>query len=538
MILRLSLYFFCVLFFAQRIYAVDIGSDTDPDRFSAIQVANDGDRVAGFAAIDGGLKLLDSTTTATWDSFFPAAGEFGLREGTLYLNRDLLLRNVLDFQTFGNIIGNHHTIDLAAGGSLIPSKAAENCNIQFVTSISFGVSSLSSDWVVGDGSIAFAFFTGALSGIAFLLFDGVTLTLNGFILNLGGSSTQTNSVRCHPTESLCAIVRDQSTADELYIVSYNPVGPVLTTEDQDGSATGDYVACAWHPSGEFLAVGSTEVGSELRVYPFDTGTSSLGVPSILAITPTRNIQREALDWNADGTLLAVGMVHTGANPDLLIYSFDTGTGTLSFDSSTVVLTGAAVQSISWNPVETDFLAIGIEGGFTESILLYEHQTGVLSQRGDGISDLNSTQVQTVHFNPTGRCLGVGRDGFAGVGVARTYAFDNPIFEQIFSIDTTTAVASFRYSRDGLNQTTSQEGATMLQGAFESLATSNDIPSFTWSNLEFVLEQDVTIQNSTILLDGTNIINGTGSKLILDPTTALIVNPQLPTHSQRYYSWRA
>ncbi len=511
--------------FTRFAYCVDIGSDTAPNRFNAIQVLNDGDRIAGFAAIDGGFKLFNSATTGTWDSFFAASGQISLREGTLVLNKDLVVSSVADIQTFGNIIGNNHVINFRGGGEILPSRAT-NCTIEQVTFISFGgIGNISSDWFSDGGYVAFAIFSGGFSGVAVLSFDGATFTLETFILNLdGGSSSQTNSVRCHPTLPFCAVVRSQSTGDELFSVFFAAGGPTLIVLDSDGIATGDYVACAWHPSGEYLAVGGTEIGAQLKVYPFDTGTGLFGAPSTFAITPSRSVQRESMAWNADGTLLAVGVNHTGANPDLLVYEFDASLVTLSLNASAVVDTGADVLSVSWNPIQKDFLAIGIEGGFTNSVFLFEHDfnAGTLTEQGDGISDLDSTAVQTVEFSPDGNCLGLGRDIFGGVGVVRSYAFDNPIFNQTFSIDSATAIASFRYSPSGQYQVTSQEGGTVIVAAFERLA-SVAMPQSTLANVELLFENDVMLQNCSLLLNGNNVINGRSGRVTLDSSCELIVD---------------
>jgi len=110
-------------FLSLRTVAVDIGSDTAVNRFSTQQVLSDGDRIAGFAALEAGFKLSDSVTTATFDSFFPVSGEVNLADGTLVLKRDLIFSDASGFKQLGDVVGAEHSMEFSASMTCIPFVA-------------------------------------------------------------------------------------------------------------------------------------------------------------------------------------------------------------------------------------------------------------------------------------------------------------------------------------------------------------------------------------------------------------------------------
>ena len=81
--------------------------------------------VFGFAALQGGFKIENSTTSAIFNSFFPVSGivEFNLR--TMTLSRDLIFSEVTAYESLGLILGNNHVMELSAGISKI-LPAGEN----------------------------------------------------------------------------------------------------------------------------------------------------------------------------------------------------------------------------------------------------------------------------------------------------------------------------------------------------------------------------------------------------------------------------
>jgi len=97
---------------ASQIKAITIGSDSFLDRFTAQQTLNNGDNIACFAALEGGFKLYNSGTTATFGSTFGVSGAVDLNAGTLTLSKDLVFVDQTTVANLGNINGNNHTLEL------------------------------------------------------------------------------------------------------------------------------------------------------------------------------------------------------------------------------------------------------------------------------------------------------------------------------------------------------------------------------------------------------------------------------------------
>src|SRR5579872_3782470 len=95
--------FFLSIAVPSFLFCADIGSDTAVTRFNNVVTINNGDRVAGFAALYGGFSFASGTTTAFFDSFFPVSGSIAINGGNLALNKDLILNDVLTVGALGNI---------------------------------------------------------------------------------------------------------------------------------------------------------------------------------------------------------------------------------------------------------------------------------------------------------------------------------------------------------------------------------------------------------------------------------------------------
>lgn len=117
---------FMVMGYIAGILAVTIGSDTTPTRFNTQQVLGNGDRVAGFAWLAAGFSLLNSTVTATFDSFFQVVGNIDLNNGTLVLNQDLIVGDQSTVRSLGNIDGQGHIIEFGPSVSQLATSTASN----------------------------------------------------------------------------------------------------------------------------------------------------------------------------------------------------------------------------------------------------------------------------------------------------------------------------------------------------------------------------------------------------------------------------
>ena len=264
------------LFFSSFSYAVDIGSDTSVTRFASDQVLFDGDRIAGFAAIEGGFALAGVTTTATFDSFFPVTGPTSFSGGTLILNRDLRFYDASSLTQFGNIVGQFHTLEFAATMTSLPIRLDQKCEIAPLafTIAADAVNSL--DWDFSSQFIVLGL-NSAGDEVAVYKLAGASLSLADS-LPVGGDVL---SVAWNPNKHIIAAGRIAGTGDELRLFEFD-VGSETLTELVASSVAigGDVNAVAWHPTGRFLAIGTTDNTPEVSVFGFDQTNLPLKLPNL------------------------------------------------------------------------------------------------------------------------------------------------------------------------------------------------------------------------------------------------------------------
>ncbi len=508
-----------------KVMAVDIGSDTAVTRFNTQQTVNDGDRIAGFAALEGGFVLADSAVTGFFDSFFSVSGDIDLRGGTLVLLRDLIFSNNVRLRNLGNVVGNNHTLDVF-GAQKIPFFDF-NCFYEFITTIAFGIDNTCVDWAFDNTYIAFGFDFGASSGVAVLEFNGATLVLSDFIVVPTGA-VQVNSVRWRPGEYLIAMVRDQNATSELDIVDFAPGGPTLSLVDSLNIATDNITACAWRPDGAYLAIGGDVPSAQLSVIPVD-GAGNLDVGNIVtvAITPDRAVQLEALDWDPTGNFLAVGVADIGSESDLLIYEFvPLPTNTLTLNAE--IDLGFSVLSTSFNPTFTQRVAASLSTGASEQIQLFEYDNGGGGAGAGSLTKISSitdleAQAQSIEWTPDGGCLTVGRDIFGGTGALRTYAINQNTFEFFLQTDlaTTNDVVSISNSPNGQLITTAQGVVGASDNSVYELLDFG-ATQYTWSNVNLELGSLNSWNDCTITFTGASIVDGKGGTLTLGDSCKLFV----------------
>ncbi len=110
--------------------AVTIGSDSAVQRFPTQQTLNTGDRVAGFAALDGGFALA-TNATATFDAFFPVSGNVALNGGVILLYEDLYFENLVSFMGTGTISGNGHMLAFSPSQSVLTGTCTTFANVNW-----------------------------------------------------------------------------------------------------------------------------------------------------------------------------------------------------------------------------------------------------------------------------------------------------------------------------------------------------------------------------------------------------------------------
>lgn len=443
---------FLLLFVSNFFYAIDIGSDTAVTRFNSTVVVNNGDRIAGFAWLTEGFNFAGSDVVATFDSFFPVSGDYALTGGTLILNRDLIFQNILRVGFLGNIIGNGHVIqwpDIPR----IPSVEGPNfrCSPFFVSSIDLVSDAETLSWNDNEQFLATASDDGLVR--VYELVDTVITFVDDFD-TVGVAVDGVGQIAWRPGQDRLALAREAGSA-QVWTLDFN--GTTLSSISSVVLA-GDGRACAWHPSGDYLAVGTDIAGSEIIIYPVNAAGVIDTVGALtFDITPDRAVQYECLAWDTSGTYLAIGLPTNAVDPEFIILEFDSGTPSIvGINASISPILGRSVAGLDWGK-GPNYLVIGLEGTVGDNVQVYEHDDGGGGVGNgsltflDGASDLGRT-TEGVSWESTGECFSASTDELAGLAYFNTYNFDGTLIELISSFEFTGLAAGqdFEATRWGPN----------------------------------------------------------------------------------------
>lgn len=118
-LLSIFTFFFCF----SGCYAVVIGSDTQSsiEPFVTFPAADSNNIILAFAWMQNGFALEDSSTTVTFNSVYPVSGSVNLNGGTLYLQKDMALKNETTLQGLGHVVGNTYTLNVCSCISALPA---------------------------------------------------------------------------------------------------------------------------------------------------------------------------------------------------------------------------------------------------------------------------------------------------------------------------------------------------------------------------------------------------------------------------------
>lgn len=255
--------------------AATIGSDTSPTRFNTQQVAGNGDRVAAFAWLAGGLRLLSSSVTATFDAVFPVLGDINLNNGTLYLSQDLYLTDASVMSGFGNIDGNAHIIDIGPSINLVPTGTAS---------------------------------TVARCSNVGIFFDG-DITLNNCVLEFGGNSSLVGRGNClvlNPNSRINVRSDSSLLLKDIILVNVNGTGKLSgvdttstfsfddTTVIMDGNFT--------FTQGKFDVLTNLTLTGDGKIFSYRT-TQTSNILNTAQLTVDQGVTFSYAPTNASKTLL-------------------------------------------------------------------------------------------------------------------------------------------------------------------------------------------------------------------------------------------
>lgn len=511
------------------VLSVDIGSDTAVTRFTTQQTVNNGDRIAGFAALKAGFRLSGTNVTGTFDSFFPVSGNVEFNGGTLVLEQDLILHNVSWIGFIGDIIGKGHTFELSSSVTCLPNvgDVHRGCQLILITETAEDDNVETLDWSYDSQYLAFGTdINTATQPLGIYQFNGSNLTLKSKIAIGSGTETEINSVRWHPSLLRLGIVREPSTGSEIFVYDFTGSSLIQRSAAEYGA---NCLACAWHKTGSYLAVGGQNTSSEIRVYPVSAG-GILGAPLNVNITPDRSVFDESLEFDFTGSYLAAGVNASGGNPTLLIYNFNTAPS-LSLTLNASVNTGAGVSGLSWNRTYTDVIAVGLTGTAAPRVIVYRHNAaaGTLTQINT-IGLPFTSQIEGVHWTPGGRCLMLGSDEI-GTGPEDAhlinYYFDNATgsLTQVTRIDEGDDIEAIRSSPDGCYFAYGDDGfgdpVNLTVMATGDCLLTRDCVRFT--DVHIVLNCDVCFQSCCIIFSGKCSISGQGHILDIKPTCTIAID---------------
>lgn len=499
--------------FVFQLFPVDFGSDTAVFRFNTQQSLSPGDRIAGFAWLNSGFALDDAATFATFDSFFPVSGAVALNGGLLQLNRDLVFRNTGSFQTLGSIDGNGHELHLSENMSLIPlsNEVIANCLLLTLTAIDTPLAINSVDWSFDNRFVAVGIDLGGDSEVRVYGFDGSSLTfLDGDDLGLACLT-----VRWHPSELTlaAAIGPTDYGGEDIFVYDFDDGTDTLTLTDSD-FLTGGGLSLDWHPTGNFIAVSSTNATKEVEVFSFTSGPGTIAKVFDYNLATSQAVQNNTLAWSPSGDYLAVGLDADGANDELIILEFN---GSTLVDATSIAI-GEDVSAVSWLQTSS-FIAVGLSSG-SERLRVYTFDEGLVSLSENTASRIGETNaVLSTHWNSSGSCLALGLEFDGSDSEFRVYDVD-PITKAL-TLNTQAQISnSVNEARWSPNDIYVAFGGE--QSELEVYITTTASPSFEFSDLKTYLHCNVTLRNCTIEFEGQNMINGQGFCLTLDDTCKFIV----------------
>jgi len=513
------------LFVFLNVSAVDIGSDSAVTRFSTQQVLNNGDRIAGFAALEAGFALASSSVSATFDSFFEVSGIIQLQLGELVLNRDLIFRGISSFYLLGDIDGNHHVMEFSTSMTLIPDSLTGSETIYVFDLLAESDSQTADvetvDWVFSDTFISIGIDQTSVPTDILRVFHRVDdeLFINDSI-SFAVKRT-INSVRWHPDEYILAVCRNDAGGGQDELLTYTADSSTGVLTFIDGIDFSDDVdAIDWHSTGSWIAVGKSDAAEEIAVYAVtDTGYINPVAVATYNFSPSRYANTESISWDDTGDYLTVGTTRAGAAAELNVFYFNQAAPSLVLNASFAV--GHSVLSVDFNKTYTDMIATGASALTGDVVEIYQHDaTGGTLTKKVGISDFNKP-ANCVAWHPEGELLAIGLDPIVG-GELRIYSYDNSAFSvsELKAFEHAGGVVGVRWSHDGQYLATGDDG-TVLR-VYGRVEASTQCVTFT--DLDIILNNDLYLAQDCLHFSGENVILGRGNYLTFSPTTTIVLDP--------------
>lgn len=525
--MREGIFALFLFFLPSSILGAVVGSSTTPSRQASYDfLAADGDNeMRGFAYFENGFTLENSSTSCLYTSFFPVSGTFCLNNGTLNLNRNLILSSNAVFGNAGKIDGNGYALEMPCTTTLelthnhvLISGASE---LTFIDDESIGVQINSVDWSYDDNYIAVGVQTNGGNELYVYSFNGSALTLEAS----ASFPESVYSVRWHPSNYFIAVGQQGISGNELYIYEFTP-GPDTLTQKSAVSATWRGAnSIAWRPSGAYIVVGAenhNNVNGSFQIYSV-SGAGALDLVTQVELDGSTVFPNNAVSWDSAGNYFVGGLGSTGSWSELRVYSFNGSTITLN-TSSNIAQT---VNAVAYSPTKT-WIAVGL-GGSTQRLRIYDHNSGSGTLTEKTAARIGETlSIRSAHWSSDGNYLLVGRDAGSGTEL-RVYDV-NQATAALTLIDDVNFASNIRDVRWSSNQ-----------GYIAAGGNDNKISVYSFASQESSYLQGPVTHDPVILKDifvrfnsdviptnplqcqGECVIDGKGYVLDLSGTTSLAVD---------------
>lgn len=278
------------------IHAVIVGSNESVSIQSHVNFpAADADNsILGFAWMRNGFSLENVATTCIFDSLYPASGNIALNGGTLVLQQDLVLKDLVTLGSFGTIIGNGHNVDVtqAIFTPVAPSGPRVLQNVNLYINSNFTVIAplhfQGNCTIFGNGNILTLF-----DGLGFIIVDPeATLTVIGVTI----TNVQGNNIQC--ADDTGSIILDNASIIQSgdYTFSTGSMS-FFNTVDWQGSFT------FFYDSAQSSTIQSGTILSESVLHMFNGITFSIGkIADDASVQPLVFTDRTSVLYLDDATL--------------------------------------------------------------------------------------------------------------------------------------------------------------------------------------------------------------------------------------------
>lgn len=503
-------FFSCLVLFlllGERVQARTVGSNITSSRqlktfFPASHMDN---KMVGFAVFEKGLMLEDSTTTCSYDAFFPISGDIVLNGGTLRLMRDVEIKS--PFNLGPGIIDGADAFALEFPGNVsgidIPALRHTKLLSSFYNDdLDWDIYSV--DWSFDDTYLAVAYQSGSIYELEIYYLEDLNLTLT-VSASLGSNAF---AVRWHPSDYYLAVGEDSGDELETYYLDISDG----TLTKKDGVSTSDVKAVAWSPDGMHLAVGRKR-NEEILVYDINEGIlgSSYSAPYCLSNSINRTVQMNALDWDSTGSYLAVGLDLNNNDAELKVFCF---TGTAVYNHSEVEI-DSTVYAVAWHPTSS-YLAVG-KSSDSERLVLYNHDANAAT-----ITKVLTTQagihrsIYGLSWSRDGNFLAVALDSSSTcLGVCLCFFDSAKLTLNVFSgYGEGSDFSVVAYSHDGNYVATGDKSGKL--NAFQLVQTP-----LVFKDINLFFSSDVTFR-SPVIFEGNCLVNGGGNIFNFDENGYIVV----------------